>query len=53
VPNLLMRLFVEDLTGYEPAGVIHDFEYHDQRSKDAPRPAIDLYVAIRPTRGSG
>jgi AraC family transcriptional regulator len=40
-------------SGFEPAGVIDNFEYHDQRSKDAPRPAIHLYVAIQPTRGSG
>jgi AraC family transcriptional regulator len=39
-------------SGYEPAGVIDDFEYHDERSRDPRRPAIDLYVAIKP-RGSG
>jgi predicted transcriptional regulator YdeE len=35
-------------SGYEPAGVIDDFEYHDERSIDARRPAVDLYVAIKP-----
>jgi AraC family transcriptional regulator len=35
-------------SGYEPAGVIDDFEYHDERSKDPRRPGIDLYVAIKP-----
>ena len=39
-------------SGYEPAGLIDDFEYHDQRSADSHRPAIDLYVAIKP-RGMG
>jgi AraC family transcriptional regulator len=35
-------------SGYEPAGPIDDFEYHDERSKDPRHPAIDLYVAIKP-----
>ena len=32
---------------YEPAGVIDDFEYHDERSVRRSKPEIDLYVAIR------
>jgi len=36
---------------YEPAGVIDDFEYHDERSTRKRKPEIDLYVAIKP-RGS-
>jgi predicted transcriptional regulator YdeE len=32
---------------YEPAGVIDDFEYHDERSVRRSDPEIDLYVAIR------
>ncbi len=32
---------------YEPAGVIDDFEYHDERSVRKSNPSIDLYVAIR------
>ena len=32
---------------YEPAGVIDDFEYHDERSACKNNPEIDLYVAIR------
>ena len=35
-------------SGYEPAGLIDDFEYHDERSTRARLPAIDLYVAIKP-----
>jgi len=35
-------------SGYEPAGVIDDFEYHDERSTRKRDPEIDLYVAIRP-----
>jgi predicted transcriptional regulator YdeE len=31
---------------YEPAGVIDDFEYHDERSVRKNNPEIDLYVAI-------
>lgn len=31
---------------YEPAGVIDDFEYHDERSVRKSNPEIDLYVAI-------
>jgi predicted transcriptional regulator YdeE len=34
-------------SGYEPAGVIDDFEYHDERSTRKRNPEIDLYVAIR------
>jgi predicted transcriptional regulator YdeE len=34
-------------SGYEPAGVIDDFEYHDERSVRKNNPEIDLYVAIR------
>lgn len=34
-------------SGYEQAGVIDDFEYHDERSTRAREPEIDLYVAIR------
>jgi predicted transcriptional regulator YdeE len=33
-------------SGYEPAGVIDDFEYHDERSTRKRNPQIDLYVAI-------
>ena len=32
---------------YEPAGVIDDFEYHDERSVRKNDPEIDLYVAIK------
>jgi len=32
---------------YEPAGIIDDFEYHDERSTRKRNPEIDLYVAIR------
>lgn len=35
-------------SGYEPAGTIDDFEYHDARSTDKRHPEIDLYVAIKP-----
>jgi predicted transcriptional regulator YdeE len=35
-------------SGFEPAGVIDDFEYHDERSARKREPEIDLYVAIRP-----
>ncbi len=31
---------------YEPAGVIDDFEYHDDRSVRKNNPEIDLFVAI-------
>jgi len=34
-------------SGYESAGVIDDFEYHDERSTHARKPEIDLYVAIK------
>ena len=34
-------------SGYEAAGVIDDFEYHDDRSLRKHRPEIDLYVAIK------
>jgi AraC family transcriptional regulator len=34
-------------SGYEPAGVIDDFEYHDERSTRERSPEIDLYVAIK------
>jgi predicted transcriptional regulator YdeE len=33
-------------SGYQPAGVIDDFEYHDERSTRKKNPEIDLYVAI-------
>ncbi len=40
-------------SGYEPAGVIDDFEYHDERSTRPKQPEVDLYVAVRPRdRGS-
>lgn len=32
---------------YEPAGVIDDFEYHDERSVRKNNPEIDLYIAIK------
>jgi predicted transcriptional regulator YdeE len=34
-------------SGYEAAGVIDDFEYHDERSTRKKDPEIDLYVAIK------
>jgi predicted transcriptional regulator YdeE len=34
-------------SGYEPAGVIDDFEYHDERSTRKHDLEIDLYVAIK------
>ncbi len=34
-------------TEYEPAGVIDDFEYYDERSVRKNNPEIDLYVAIK------
>lgn len=35
-------------SGYEPAGVIDDFELHDERSERKHNPEIDLYVAVKP-----
>lgn len=35
-------------SGYEPAGVIDDFEFHDERSARSKKPEVDLYVAIKP-----
>jgi len=35
-------------SAYGPAGVIDDFEYHDERSERKRNPEIDLYVAIKP-----
>ena len=34
-------------SGYESAGIIDDFEYHDERSSRAKNSEIDLYLAIR------
>jgi predicted transcriptional regulator YdeE len=34
-------------SGYEPAGTIDDFEYHDERSTRKKNPEIELYVAIK------
>jgi predicted transcriptional regulator YdeE len=34
-------------SGYEPAGMIDDFEYHDERGTRKSNPEIDLYVAIQ------
>jgi predicted transcriptional regulator YdeE len=34
-------------SGFEPAGAIDDFEYHDELSTRKRDPEIDLYVAIR------
>jgi len=34
-------------SGYEPAGAIDDFEYHDERSTLERSPEIDLYVAVK------
>ena len=34
-------------SAYEAAGVIDDFEYHDERSTRKKNPEIDLYVAIK------
>jgi AraC family transcriptional regulator len=39
-------------SGYEAAGIIDDFEYHDQRSVSK-NPEIDLYVAIRRKKAIG
>ncbi|MBN1888575.1 MAG: effector binding domain-containing protein [Thermoflexales bacterium] len=33
-------------SGYEAAGIVDDFEYHDERSVSK-NPEIDLYIAIR------
>lgn len=35
-------------SAYEPAGVLDDFEYHDERSARSKDPEVDLYVAIKP-----
>jgi predicted transcriptional regulator YdeE len=35
---------------YEPAGIVDDFEYHDERSVRKNNPEIDLYVAIKHKR---
>jgi predicted transcriptional regulator YdeE len=35
-------------SGYRPAGIVDDFEYHDERSRRRRRPEIDLYVAVAP-----
>ena len=35
-------------SGFEPAGLIDDFEYHDERSTRKRDPEVDLYVAIKP-----
>jgi predicted transcriptional regulator YdeE len=37
-------------SGYAPAGIIDDFEYHDQRGVRKHDPEIDLYVAIKEKR---
>jgi predicted transcriptional regulator YdeE len=34
-------------SGYVPAKVVDDFEYHDSRSTRRPDPEIDLYVAVK------
>ncbi|MGB7539682.1 MAG: hypothetical protein WBM17_14165 [Anaerolineales bacterium] len=34
-------------SGYEPSGVIDDFEYHDERGVRRSNPEIDLYIAIK------
>jgi predicted transcriptional regulator YdeE len=34
-------------SGYQVAGVIDDFEYHDERSTRKKDPMADLYVAIK------
>ncbi len=34
-------------SGFEPAGVIDDFEYHDERATRRTAPEVDLYVAIK------
>jgi len=39
-------------SGYEPAGIIDDFELHDERSTRRRDPEIDLYVAIKPRTSS-
>jgi predicted transcriptional regulator YdeE len=38
-------------SGFEPAGGIDDFEYHDERSVQKHQPQIDLYVAIKKQAG--
>ena len=40
-------------SGYQPAGVIDDFELHDERSARPHDPEVDLYVAIRERQGGG
>ena len=35
-------------SGYEPAGSIDEFEYHDERCARRRSPEIDLHVAIKP-----
>ncbi|MBN1438658.1 MAG: effector binding domain-containing protein [Anaerolineales bacterium] len=37
-------------SGYDPAGTVDDFEYHDERSLRKRNPQIDLYVAVRAKR---
>lgn len=37
-------------SGYDGAGTIDDFEYHDERSTRKRGPEIDLYVAIKAKR---
>ena len=38
-------------SGFQTAGVIDDFEYHDERSARSKNPEVDLYVAIKQGRG--
>lgn len=38
-------------SNYEQAGLIDDFEYHDERSTRKKNPEIDLYVAIKEKMG--
>ena len=37
-------------SGYAPAGIIDDFEYHDERSTKHQNPEMDLYIAIKVKR---
>jgi predicted transcriptional regulator YdeE len=38
-------------SGYKPAGIIDDFEYHDEKSFREKDAEIDLYIAIKKERG--
>ncbi len=40
-------------SAFEPAGILDDFEYHDERSARRKDPEVDLYVAIKPRVTAG